>query len=369
MLGKLQEKVWHRKWTDSELDKYIGQHEKSYLTYATDPITRESASSGGSVSALLIHLLETSKVQGALVLRTIIKEGYPEPEFFIATTREEVLAARGSKYSAVYFARDAFPLIKAFEGTLAVVALPCDATILHHQREKTPELAQKVPYIITLFCGHNSEPELAREMVDKLRPKVPNVELVDYVYRFGHWRGKLSATYSDGTHEERPFAYFSDYRNLYFFTQRKCHNCFDHFGYNCDISAGDIWSPQMKKEPIKHTALITRSAIGAQLVEDAIHTGALHAEEIPTETVLNGQARTAPFHYNITARARVSRFLGVKIIRETEKTVRWNDYIVAAMAIINQKFSAKPLGRKILHYTPRPFIKLYLYVLKALESF
>ena len=157
--------------------------------------------------------------------------------------------------------------------------------------------------MITLFCGHNSEP-LTDAMVDRLGRGAPADRLP---LAHGHWRGSLEATFADGTQVVKPFETFSDYRNLYFFAQPKCHHCFDHFGYDCDISAGDIWSPRMKANPIKHTALIARTPAGSALVAAALRDGALIGGQEPADEIANGQARTAPFHYNVTSRARVGR--------------------------------------------------------------
>ncbi|GAB4520323.1 MAG: hypothetical protein OHK0046_30420 [Anaerolineae bacterium] len=367
MLKKLEEKVWHKEWTQEDLHKYVGYFEDVYFTYATDPDIRSKAASGGTTSGLLVYLLETGQVDGVLVLRTVIKEGKARPEFFIATTREEVLSARGSKYSAVYFTRDAFPLIKAFDGRIAMVALPCDAMITHNYRAKDPEFDKKIKYVFTLLCGHNSEPELTDAVVDRIRPS-SNVELMDYAYRTGHWRGELKATFSDGTEVTRPFSHFSDYRNVYFFAQKKCHHCFDHFGYYCDLSMGDIWSPQMRNNPVKHTAVIVRTPEGRQLLEAAIAAGAIHGEKERVEDVVNGQARTAPFHYNISARSKVGRLFGMKIKDHTREKVRWNDAIVAGMALLDQRVTSTALGRKLVLMMPRPVLKAYLYLLKGLES-
>lgn len=367
MLRKIQEKIWHKTWTDEQLDKYIGAYESCYFTYAADETLRQQAASGGSVSGLLCYLLESGEIDGAVVCGTRIVEGKARPYFFIARTREEIMSAQGSKYAAVYFAAEAFPLMKAFDGRLGVVALPCDAKILQRYRQKNPEFDRKIACVITLVCGHNSEPELVDRITEKLNDG--HGQLTDYRFRSGHWRGELTAKYEDGAEITRPFSYFSDYRNLYMFAQTKCHHCFDHYGYYCDISAGDIWSPEMKKEPIKHTALITRSERGERYVTNALRDSALVGRKEGIEDVANGQARTMPFHYNITSRARVGRLFGLKIKDQVQEPVRWNDYIVAFIALLNERISRTRIGKKIIFLMPRPIIKLYLYFFKGLESF
>ena len=124
LAGKLKQKLWRREWTEADLNKYIGTHRETYFTYAADPALLERAASGGSVTALLLHLIESGQADGALVCSTEIEDGKPRPVFFVARTRDELVRSQGSKYTAVHFTTHALPLIKAFEGKLAVVALP-----------------------------------------------------------------------------------------------------------------------------------------------------------------------------------------------------------------------------------------------------
>lgn len=365
-MKRLIESVWTKPWSPEDIEKFVGHYENVYFSYAAHERFRERAASGGSVSALLAHLLQQGRVDGAVVLGTEVQDGRVLPKFTIARTEEALIAAQGSKYSAVHFTRDAFPLIEGFSGRLAVVALPCDAKILHHYRSRHPDFDEKIALVITLLCGHNSEPELTDHIVQELNPG--DKRLQSYTYRFGHWRGNLSAKFEGEEEVVKPFAYFSDYQNLYFFAQRKCHHCFDHLGYFCDISAGDIWSYRMRQHPIKHTALITRSAAGESAVISALESGALVGKEEPIEEVMDGQARTMPFHYNISARAKVARLFGEKIEDHVQERVRWNDYIVAFIALFNERISRSPRMQGIIMKVPRPLIKLYLYFMKGLES-
>lgn len=367
MLNVLEEKIWTRDWSPEDINKYVGSFQKVFFTHATDKELRERAASGGSVTALFVYMLETGQVDGVLTVRSVVADGKVRPEFFIARNREELRSAQGSKYSALFFVQHGLPLLKAFPGKVAVVLLPCDAKTLYHARQKDPDLNERVKLVITLVCGHNSEPELTDEVVARLQGK--KGELTDYVYRQGHWRGRLEATFEGGEKVESPFSTFSDYRNLYFFAQRKCHHCCDHFGFHSDLSAGDVWSPRMKALPVKHTAIITRSEFGQRLLEQATSDGAIVATDATAEEVCDGQARTLPFHYNTTARSRVGRLFGLKIKDTVREKVRWNDYLVAFFAILNQKFSSTTWGRRVVMLTPRPLLKLYLYFFKALESF
>jgi hypothetical protein len=174
---------------------------------------------------------------------------------------------------------------------------------------------------------------------------------------------------ADGAEIIRPFSTFSDYQNLYFFSQRKCHYCIDHTGYWGDVSAGDIWSRRMKENPVKHTALMTRTERGDALVRSALAENVLIGTVEPIAEVLDGQARTLPFHYNITARAKVGEVFGERIHDLVGEPVRWNDLLAAFIVLFNERLSRTRVGQWLIFRIPRPLLRAYLFFLKALESF
>ena len=353
-------------WSAEKIHQYIGNFNRSYFAYAGDEGMREKAASGGVATALLSFLLDSYRVDGALVCRSVIRDGKVRPEFFIANNKEELLSAQGSKYMAVDFSEDALPLLRSFNGCLAVTLLPCDTSTLRRAMVNDAELAEKIVLVITLFCGHNSLPELTDMVTRKLTPR--GAQLLDFHHRQGHWRGTLRAEFDNGKMVEKPFSCFSDYQNLYFFCQQKCHHCYDHAGYDGDISVGDIWSLRMKEEPIKHSSVITRTQAGIEVFADAVKSGILVVREEPIEEICEGQARSMPFHYNVSARAKVGKLLGFKIKDRVYARVRWNDYLVAWFALFNEKFSRSAKGRWWITHTPRIMLKFMLYVMKGLES-
>jgi coenzyme F420-reducing hydrogenase beta subunit len=355
-----------KQWDAEKVHKYIGDYKKSWFAYASSEKIRASAASGGITTALLAFLIKEGEINGALVCRSIITEGKIRPQFFIAESEEELLASQGSKYIAVDFNQDALPLIRAFKGKLAVVALPCDTTNLRHACENDSQLEKKIALVITLFCGHNSRPELTDMITRKLTKS--NKTLKDFRYRRGHWRGSLQAEFNDGGQVEKPFSYFSLYQNLYFFCQQKCHHCIDQTGYNSDISVGDIWSLRMKENPVKHSAVITRSPAGAAAFQKALDAEVITANAEPIDEICEGQARSLPLHYNTSARSRAGRLLNIKIKDSVNEKVRWNDFLIAWIALFNEKLSRSSSGQKLIRRTPRFLLKLYLYVMKGLES-
>jgi coenzyme F420-reducing hydrogenase beta subunit len=361
----LIDRLLQRKWTPEYLQRAVGDYREAYFCHAVDHAMRENAASGGVVTAVLGRLLATGQADGALCVRAVVTEGNVQAEFFIACSSSELAAAQGSKYMPVHF-RDALPLIRDFRGRLALVLLPCDARALRRLRQEEPEVDEKIAFVVTLFCGHNSERELTEAIIRRHRPR--HAQLIDFRHRFGHWRGNLRMRFSDGTETVRPFADFSVYQNLFLFSQKKCHACFDHTGFYGDLAAGDIWSQHMKDDPIKRTAVLSRSARASSLIAGMFADGTLAGYPVTISDVCDGQSRALPFHFNVSARARVSRLFGMRLKDLTHQPFAWNEVAAAFFVMLNERITRSAVGRRLVLSVPRPLLKAYLLFLKGLES-
>ena len=367
MLGRLTDSFLKKCWSDEDVKRYVGDYVGTYLTYACNEDVREKSASGGTTTALLIHGLKNNDFDGAVVCKAVIRGGKVRAEFCIATTEQEVLSARGSKYVETNFLKEVLPLCREFEGRLAVVGLPCDITALSRRCMKEAVLSDKVVLTIALVCGHNSRTQLIDHVSKKLELEAGK-ELVDYRFRVGHWRGRIEAEFDDGSVLTKPTKVFNDYQNLFFFCERKCMACNDHYGYNADVSVGDIWLFRLKVNPIKHTAVITRNSAGEDMYNSVIESGAVRSSDIDVRSIMDGQSRIGPSHYNVSARYKVGKLLGIKLKDNDPIRVSWYSYLNAMITLLNIRMSEKQWGQKLIFSMPRSVLKFYLYFKKGLES-
>lgn len=365
-LEDLIDKILKTNWSEEQINKFIGPYNGSFFTYSTDHLVRSNAASGGTVTAILDGLLNRGDIDAALVCVLEIVDGKVEANFRLARTHEELLEAQGSKYISTRFSSQAMELIRNFEGKLAVVCLPCDAKLLRIATEKSPALKEKIVCVITLFCGHLSQPDLTQLIVDRLRPE-PEAQLKDFRYRSGHWRGRLIAEYEEGHVVSKKFSAFSKYQNLYYFCETKCMHCYDHIGYFGDIACGDIWLQRMKNDPIKHSAVIAKTERGLHILEETAKDGLLVVEPQPIVEIVEAQSRSFKVHYNISARAKAGEKLGLKIKDEVNEKVRWSDYQVARIILKNYLLTQTEEGREKVRNMSRQKVTLQLYLLKVLE--
>lgn len=359
--------LFKKNWLKSDLEKYIGPYQSAYLSYAKDESVRDLAASGGVVSAILIHALETGTVDGALVCRGIIKNGRVRAQFSIARDRSEVLSARGSQYVAAPFHKEALPLIWDFKGKLAVVGLPCNISAVDRLSRRNPAFFSKIALKVALVCGHSSQPALVDILTSRLERQA-NSSLRSFRFRQGHWRGKMRAEFENGTVIERPSFHYLMYQNLYFWSERKCFYCYDHFGYRSDLSVGDVWLMELKKNPVKQSGVIIKTVNGRRFFDAALDSQMLVTHYLDIRELLNGQARVAPFHYNVSARHLAGKVLGLPIPDITHEKVRWNEFLVALIMIFNWKWSQQEKAFNLITLLPRAFLRLYLYFFKGLES-
>ena len=103
---------------------YMGEHICARMGFAADGNIRANAASGGMVTALLCHMLETGEIDGAWVTRSEIKDGKLGYKTFIATTREELMESSSSVYMYMPLMKHV-GMLREFYGKLAVVLVPC----------------------------------------------------------------------------------------------------------------------------------------------------------------------------------------------------------------------------------------------------
>ncbi len=348
--------------------KYIGNYHSCYVGYSNNEEIRSGAASGGMVTSILLYLLENGIIQGALVSRQVMNDNRIDYETFVASTKEEILDCRTSIYME-------FPLVKHykkildFNGKVAVVALPCQLKALKNMEIKYPELKDKIEVKISLFCSGSTSVELVERI---LRKNQVNSEGIKRIYfRKGHWRGKTHIVMKDGS--ERTFSYLYNlctYRNLYFFTMSRCFSCQDQFGFFSDISCGDVWLKEMKKNPIKHTGIIAKNQKAFDILQKMKGSGAVNLQEVDGGAVVKSQKRALIYKINSArARGKIGSLFGLKNTVLDAGPSKWNYYLAALLIVFNIKWSRNPRWNKLIFFFPQRIMFLYMCFLRTLISF
>ncbi len=349
-------------------DYYLGHVENCYLGYSNDETVRSVAASGGIVSTLLKNLLMSGEIDGALVCRQIMKDDDIDFEVKIVTEPEEIMNFSGSVYFDIPLL-SAIDQVRAFEGRIAIVGLPCQLRAVTKFCKKDVDLSKKIKYKIGLFCGHNSRRELLMEVLRKKNVEISDVDSI--IFRRGHWRGKMHIHLKNGEEMSFPFQHFSIYQNLHFLSLKKCIYCSDHTAEFSDISCGDAWLPYLKKDLIKHSVIVVRDNKSDNILKYLRREGILYLMKIEPEIVFRSQKRSLIYHKGIEARSTVGKLLGYDIPcpDKYKNSSRWNDYIAAMIVLLNIKLSYNSYFKRLLFAVPKVFLYPYLAVYKILTNF
>lgn len=347
-------------------EKYIGEHIACRMGYAADESIRANAASGGMITALLCHLLETKQIDGAWVTRSEIKDGKLGYKTFIATTCEQLRESSSSVYMYMPLLKHV-DMLKEFDGKVAVVLVPCQMRAFSAILEKDAALAEKVALKVGLYCS-GSHHENAT-LVPLRKKKISLENAVRLYYRRGHWRGLSTVVYADGS--EKTLSYpktICAYKNAYFFSRESCMVCQDHYCNAADISFGDIWLKEMKKNPIKHTSCVIRNPKALDMFNSAVDSGAIIARRIDDTRMVRSQKRALVFKHNL-AKAKQEMFAkqGKTITLDTTGKCKWNHRLAWKLGWRNMEFSRDKLAK--LEKLPTWFVYYYMCFIRVLLSF
>lgn len=347
-------------------ERYIGNYIACRKGYASEEEIRKNAASGGMITALLSHLLETKQIDGAWVTKSEIVDGKLGYHTFIATTVEELRSASSSIYMEMPLLKH-LDVVRNFDGKVAVVLTPCLMRSLTAMMEKDSELKEKIVLKLGLYCSGNHSDKATLLSLEKSNVTLENAERM--YYRRGHWRGMSTVVYKDGS--EKNFSYTKTicaYKNAYFFEKSSCMLCQDHYANAADISFGDIWLKEMKGEKIKHTSCVIRNEKALQMYQSAVEAGKITDSHISGKDMVRSQKRALTFKFNC-AKAKQDYFnkLGKKITIDTADRCKWNHKLAFYLARKNEAYSKENYEgmRKI----PMPVIYYYMCFIRVLLSF
>ena len=265
------DKVSQTLFDPAELTRQIGAFKGLYLTRATDSGIRLKSQHGGTVSALVCLALEQGLIDGCVVA----KEEMPMlPQSITAVTRDQVLAAAGSKFGSAPSVAEFNRVSAQGTGPLGVVATPCQAQALARMRtnpaeEDAPRIA-RLKLVIGLFCGWTLDWRQLRQMVLQAAGGKPILGMD--IPPSSH--ACMQVTTSDGM-IEIPI----DQVNTC--VRECCDYCTDMTAEFADISVGSARSPEGWEVDRHWNQVIVRTQSGQALLSLAREKGILEFKTSP----------------------------------------------------------------------------------------
>jgi coenzyme F420 hydrogenase subunit beta len=263
-------------------DRYIGYYLETYIGYSNNYEIRFHGASGGILSQFLIYLLEKKVIQGAVVTRFSLNSPM-KPEPFIATTREEILSARSSKYCPVSL-NGMTKKILDFEGKVVVVGLPCHIQSLRKRLEFDRKLKEKIVGLFSIYCSSNRNFNAQEFLLNYYG--IHRDDVKKFAYRDDGCLGNMKLYTSPSSPLlDIPFIdYYGALRS--FFKPRRCLSCIDHYGELADVNFGDIHIAPYTEDAVGISSVVVRSSDYQRLLLQAADEGVLHLETI-NHTIVN----------------------------------------------------------------------------------
>ena len=167
-----------------------------------DDEIRRTGSSGGVLSALALHLLETGQVD--FVAQIAVSASDPlGNELQLSRTREDVLRAAGSRYGP------SAPLVR-FEELLATgqrfafIGKPCDVAAVRQLAAIDERVGKQVRFLLSFMCAGVPSIKGTHEILKALG--VDAVGLKSFRYRGDGWPGMARAVGADGRVAEMDYS-------------------------------------------------------------------------------------------------------------------------------------------------------------------
>ncbi|WP_108862160.1 Coenzyme F420 hydrogenase/dehydrogenase, beta subunit C-terminal domain [Ruegeria sp. Alg231-54] len=257
-----------------------------YTGYATDPALRQNGSSGGALSAILVHLLESGTIDH--VLQTGAAPDLPFGNRTVTSINaEQVFQAAGSRY-APSAPLDGLERWLTGGCRTAFVGKPCDVAALRSLAQIDPRVQERFPVMLSFFCAGVPSINGARKVVEKMGGDPDQV--VAFRFRGDGWPGFAKATMADGSVWEMSYA-DSWGGILSGHVQFRCRICPDGTGGFADIVCADAWETDEHGYPLFEeregvSLIVSRTENGERILQDAMAGGAIEAKPFDAEGIL-----------------------------------------------------------------------------------
>jgi len=284
----------------------------TWTGHAADSEIRHRGSSGGAVTALALHALQSGLAGGVAHVRA--RDDDPRLNAAVLSrSRADLLRGAGSRYAQAS-AAEALADIAAEPAPVAFIGKPCDVASV-----AKAGVVDKLAVTIAVFCA--GAPNLVA--TDRLlaRLGVPqDAQLTELRYRGDGWPGLMQARYqSHGTSHTTPGITYAEGWGQILQSERRwrCRICTDHTGAFADISVGDPWhTPPKGHSDAGQSLIIARTPAGLRLIEGAIAAGVLVATPTTRDVIAQAQPNLMASQGAVFGRRLVMRAMGLAVPQE-----------------------------------------------------
>lgn len=273
----------------------LGCVQSAHIAHATDADIRWHGASGGVVTQLLKHLLDTGQIRGALV----VAQSDEDPSLgrgIIARSSDALAGTSQSRYTTTP-SLAALKEIRREDGPYAVVAVPCQAHAIRRLQALDPVWAERVSLVIGLLCHFNLPCTATREAA--ALANATGQRLTRTQYRQSDDSGwpydTVEFTFGRDTVWRSPFGPAETVTLLgRLYPLGRCLWCLDAAAELADLAVGDPWirgedGTWKYCTPEGRSSVIVRTKRGGQALESARDAGCLVLQTIDSGEIQTGQ--------------------------------------------------------------------------------
>jgi coenzyme F420 hydrogenase subunit beta len=280
--------------------------------FAADPGVRRAGSSGGASTALALYCLEKEGMHG--VLHTAARRDEPVlNETVLSRTRDELLAATGSRYAPASPC-EGLARVEAAPAPCVFVGKPCDVAAAQRTRRVRPALDARLGLVVAFFCAGTPSTRGTTELLRRVGVEDPR-DVRSLRYRGLGWPGRFAARVraSDGREEIRSLGYADCWDFLQRYRPRRCYLCPDHTGELADIAVGDPWHRPPARGEAGRSLVVARTERGRRILHAAARSGYLELEPCEAELLERSQPELLRARRELWGRRMLARLAGHRV--------------------------------------------------------
>ncbi|MYL04884.1 MAG: hypothetical protein F4011_11975 [Acidimicrobiaceae bacterium] len=252
-------------------DPVWGAYRSMARAWAGHPDVRYEGATGGVLTALGMHALDTGRID--FVLHVGADPDRPmRSRWVISETPESVRANTASRYGPTAPLAGLAAALDRGQ-PFAVIAKPCDLGAVHALSRSDPRVDELCTLRLALVCGGQSRLSKSQAVLDEFGVDEDDVGL--FRYR-GHGNpGPTVVETLDGRRFAKPYLEMWE-DEAGWQVETRCKFCPDALGEAADVASADIWpggAPTGEDEGFN--GIIVRTAAGEELVASAVQAGDL----------------------------------------------------------------------------------------------
>jgi len=256
---------------DEDFERKWGHVTEIWEGYASDPSIRHKGSSGGALTAIAAYCMEKRGMSGTLHIAQDPRQP-TRNKTRLSTTRDELIAATGSRYSPASVC-DSLHKVATADSSCVIIGKPSEIAAVRNLEAQDRSFAAKLGVTLSFFCAETPPSEATDAMIKSLG--LDPEKVADLRYRGFGWPGHFAPTLEGETEPAAKRTYRESWAFLQKFRPWSTQIWPDGAGELADISCGDPWYEEPDGENPGFSLVVARSQKGKEIVEGAMAAGYL----------------------------------------------------------------------------------------------